>query len=288
MPYFTGLARVARTTGFPVVEIPGWEKRGHGSFASCQSIICHHTAGSAKGNYPSLDVVAYGRTGLAGPLSQFGLGRDGTIYVIAAGWAAHAGKDSLVRPAHARNLYSIGIEAENTGLGEPWPAVQMESYVRLVRALIDEFGLDVSRVYGHKEVAYTESGRLGRKPDPAGINMDTFRAAVKRGTWSATIKPAAPDNTSRPSITTPAPEPLPEPEPTTPHFQEEDMLFIWGRTRGRILSGGVFAGVPFSLIEMARAAKVPVVSLTDEAHTSLSNAFADRTQKVALDEEKDG
>lgn len=102
------------------------------------------------------------------------------------------------------------------------------------------------------------------------------------------IKPAAPDSTSRPSTTTPAPEPLPEPEPTTPYFQEEDMLFIWGRTRGRILSGGVFAGVPHSVIVNAQKVGIPVTALDDAAHASLSASFADRTQKVALDEEKDG
>jgi hypothetical protein len=202
MPYYTGLARVARSTGRPVVEVPGWETRGHGPMADCRAIVCHHTAGAKSGNYPSLNVVAYGRAGLAGPLSQFGIGRDGTIYVIAAGQAAHAGKDSQVHPAEARNRYSIGIEAENTGMGEPWGDAIMESYVRLVRALCDEFKLPVSRVYGHKEIAYTASGRLGRKIDPAGFSMDTFRSAVQRGHWSSLTVQHASATTS---TSTPAP-----------------------------------------------------------------------------------
>lgn len=202
--WYTGLARVARKTGFPVVEVPGWQKRGHGGFKGCESIIVHHTATAAPGNYPSLNVVAYGRAGLKGPLSQYGIGRDGTIYVIAAGYAAHAGRDSQVHPWQARNVYSIGIEGENDGRGEVWGEQQMESYVALVRALCDEFGLPISRVYGHKEIAYTSTGRLGRKTDPT-FNMDAFRNAVKRGYWKA-APVIIPASSKTPAPTAPAPE----------------------------------------------------------------------------------
>lgn len=187
MPYyFTGLARVARTTGYPVIEVDGWEKRGHGPMLGAKTIKCHHTAGGANGNFPSMGTVLNGRTGLSGPLSHYGLGRDGTIYVIAAGLTYHAGASRTVEEG---NSYSIGIEAENTGDGtEPWGAKQLDSYVKLCRALVDEFGLDVSKVQGHKETAIP----LGRKPDPRGIDMDDFRAWVKRGYYiKATVTPTA-------------------------------------------------------------------------------------------------
>ena len=174
MTYFTGLARVARDAGLKVVEVPGWKTRGHGHMELPKSIIVHHTAGAKTGNYPSLAVVRDGRTGLPGPLSHYGLGRDGTVYVIAAGLCAHAGKDSQLAWAH-RNVRAIGIEAENTGVGEVWPAVQLDAYVRLCRALVDEFGLDTTDVLGHKEIA------PGRKIDPHGINMGDFRAWVRNG-----------------------------------------------------------------------------------------------------------
>lgn len=193
MPWFTGLDSVARKTGFPVVESPGWKTNGHRAMSGCQAIIIHHTATTnTTANAPTLNYVRNNK------LSHFVLGRDGTIYVTGAGFQGHAGKDSLVSPAHARNATSIGIEAENNGTGEPWPDVQMESYVRLVRALIDEFNLPVSRVYGHKEIALTAAGKLGRKTDPT-FNMDTFRAAIKRGHWAAVINPAATEPATPPT-----------------------------------------------------------------------------------------
>lgn len=189
MTYFTGLARVAKTTGYKVVEVAGWKTRGQGQMGTVKTIVAHHTAGAKTGNYPSLNVVAYGRAGLRGALSHYGIGRDGTIYVIAAGLTWHAGKVS--KTAHA-NAHAIGIEAENTGVGQVWPAAQLDSYVKLCAALVKEFGLDVSDVLGHKEIA------PNRKIDPNfsgnGIDMGDFRAAIKRGYYTApkaTIKPAS-------------------------------------------------------------------------------------------------
>lgn len=181
MPYYTGLARVAAKTGYPVVERSGWKTRGHGPMGAVRSIIAHHTAGAAAGDAPSLGVVQSGRAGLPGPLAHFVLGRSGTIYVVAAGLAFHAGK--VGRTAHA-NQHAIGIEAENTGRGEPWTDRQLDAYVKLCAALVAEFKLTPTDVLGHKEIAVP----AGRKIDPAGITMADFRAAVKRGYW---IKPEA-------------------------------------------------------------------------------------------------
>ena len=168
MPYLTQLADVARRTGHPVTEVAGWKTRGHGPQPEVQGLVCHHTAGPAGGgDDPALAVVRDGRPGLAGPLSQFGLGRSGRIYVIAAGRCWHNAPSTS--PLHD-NSSSLGIEAENSG-GQPWPEVQREAYVRLCAELCREFGLAASRVKGHKEVNTA-------KPDPHSINMNDFRAAV--------------------------------------------------------------------------------------------------------------
>lgn len=171
----TGLDRVARATGRKVVEIEGWKSRSNGAMREIQSIVCHHTAGPLKGNYPSLNTVKNGTSKISGPLAQYGIGRDGTIYVIAAGLSYHAGKVAKVKHA---NPHAIGIEAENNGEGEPWGDELMESYVRLVAALLKEFKLPLSAVVGHKEIAIPR----GRKIDPS-FSMDSFRSAVKRGYW---------------------------------------------------------------------------------------------------------
>ncbi|SEU26138.1 peptidoglycan recognition protein family protein [Nonomuraea wenchangensis] len=168
MPFLTQLADVARRTGSPVTEVAGWRTRGHGPQPEVQGVVCHHTAGPAGGgDYPSLAVVRDGRPGLDGPLSHFGLGRSGRIYVIAAGRCWHNAPSTS--PWHD-NSSSLGIEAENNGT-QPWPAAQRESYVRLCAELCRAFGLPASRVKAHREVNTA-------KPDPHSIDMNDFRASV--------------------------------------------------------------------------------------------------------------
>src|SRR5699024_12077050 len=133
------------------------------------SVIAHHTSGPKSGNSPSLNVVAYGRPGLSGPLAQLFLARDGTVYLVAAGISYHAGR---VSSSTYSNSHAIGIEAENTGLSNdsPWPAHQVDAYAKLCKALITEFGLSTSRWRGHKEVSVPR----GRKPDTT-LTMSQFR-----------------------------------------------------------------------------------------------------------------
>ena len=173
----TDLADILRNAGLNVVEVSGWKTRGHGQMNPIKSILVHHTAGPATGDFPSLQIVRDGRSDLPGPLSQLGLGRTGTWYVIAAGLSYHAGKtidDSLYA-----NVNSIGIEAEGTGVPATnaghsyWPEVQWQSYVRGVRALKTAFNVPTARVLGHKEAA----SPLGRKIDP-NFSMDEFRGAL--------------------------------------------------------------------------------------------------------------
>ncbi|WP_433519029.1 peptidoglycan recognition protein family protein [Nonomuraea sp. CA-143628] len=162
MPWLTQLADVARRTGYPVTEVPGWKTRGHGSQPAVRGIVAHHTAGR-----DDLHVVRDGRPGLDGPLSQFWLKHDGTIYVVAAGKCWHNAPSTS---ANHTNSNALGIEAENNGR-EPWPAVQLDAYKRLCAELCREFGLPATRVKGHKEV---QPG----KPDPHSLDMNTFRSAV--------------------------------------------------------------------------------------------------------------
>lgn len=170
MPYLTQLAAVARRTGYPVTEVPGWTARGHGPQPSVQGVVCHHTGGAATGDYPSLGVVRDGRSDLAGPLSHFGLGRSGRIYVIAAGRCWHNAPSTS--PYHT-NSASLGIEAENTGTGQAWPAAQLDAYQKLVAEICREFDLPASRVKAHREVN-------AQKDDPRGIDMNDFRAGISR------------------------------------------------------------------------------------------------------------
>ena len=93
----TRLERAVKNAGVKYKKVSGWSSRGHGAMGTIQSVICHHTAGPASGDHPSLNVVTHGRPGLSGPLAQLFLSRDGTVYLVAAGRAYHAGvvKSSL-------------------------------------------------------------------------------------------------------------------------------------------------------------------------------------------------
>ncbi|MGH3989313.1 MAG: peptidoglycan recognition protein family protein [Pseudonocardiaceae bacterium] len=172
--YVAWLADAARLTGYPVVEVAGWRTRGHGSgMRAVECVTGHHTADGPRGDYPSLHIVANGRADLAGPLSQLGLGRSGTVYVIAAGQAYHAGASSWAG-FWDLNDEAIGIEAESVGTRDDWTLQQRDCYPRLVAALLFYMRRDASRFAGHREVCLPR----GRKIDPAFWGLDEFRARV--------------------------------------------------------------------------------------------------------------
>lgn len=190
----TWLPGVLREAGLKVAEQPGWVNRGRGEMGTVKGVICHHTVGARNGNMPSLNGLTNGVTQsngrfLAGPLSQLGLGRDGTLYVIAAGRCNHAG-DGNWRGITTGNSNFIGIEAENMGTpADPWPEVQLDAYVRGAAAILKNVGAPSSMCCGHREYALPP----GRKSDPHTIDMEAFRAnvaAVMAGT--GVVRPTIP------------------------------------------------------------------------------------------------
>lgn len=172
----TWLPGVLRDAGLKVAEVDGWETRGRGEIGPIKGVLCHHTGVKASGVMPTLRSLINGRAGdkpLAGPLSQLGLGTDGTFFIIAAGKANHAGLGQWRGFRDNGNSGLIGIEAENSGLpGDKWPDYQMDAYRRGVAAILKHLGLDVACCIGHKEYAPT------RKIDPS-FDMDVFRAGVR-------------------------------------------------------------------------------------------------------------
>lgn len=198
------LADVLYAAGLKVAEHDGWKDRGLGDVGPIKGVLCHHTAGPDHGNMPSLDTILNGRPDLRGPLAQLGLGRDGTYYVLAAGFCQHAGHGSWQGIA-AGNTHFIGIEAENTGLpgDSPWPDVQIDAYQRGVAAVLAHLNLAAECCAGHKEFALPQ----GRKNDPD-LDMNAFRAQVAAhlaGTASAPVliparEPAQAGDAGRPTL----------------------------------------------------------------------------------------
>lgn len=194
--FVTELADVLRGAGLNVVEVPGWQSRGWrggttpdgGLMGRPQGGLAHHTGTSATagGDYPTLNTIIHGRSDVAGPLANLGLGRDGTWYVIAAGRTNHSG---AVDDQRYFNAHALGVEAEHPGGAAGWPQAQYDSYVRGCAALGQHFGFTWR---GHKEAAIPH----GRKVDP-NFDMDSFRAAILLG--GGFVTPA----------TNPAPAPAP-------------------------------------------------------------------------------
>lgn len=207
------LPEVLKNAGLKVATVEGWQDRGHGDVGNIFGVICHHTAGAKTGNMPSLNLLINGRkarpatatspavSALNGPLSQLGLGRDGTYYVIAAGKCNHAGA-GIWQGLSNGNSNFIGIEAENTGLANdlPWPDVQVKAYHRGVAAILKHIGRGAEFCAGHSEYALP----LGRKTDPS-FDMALFRvnvAAILGGTAPplVLIPPSEPAGLNRPTL----------------------------------------------------------------------------------------
>lgn len=162
------LPHALRTWGVDTIVWDGWEHRGAPDLDPA-GVVLHHTATRIA---PERDVhlCIGGRPDLPGPLCHVVLDRQGRAHVIASGVANHAGQGSWRGLAGNRRV--LGIEASNTGVGEPWPAVQVDAYERVVAAMLDHLGRDSGWACAHREWT-------ARKIDPAGIDMDGFRARVQ-------------------------------------------------------------------------------------------------------------
>jgi hypothetical protein len=164
--------------------------------------MTHHTAsGAASDGWPDVDYICDGSPDA--PLSNLYLGRNGTIYICAAGATNTNGKGSDpcgVTPDDSMNSSAIGIEAGNNGIGETWPTIQQDAYIALCWFLCAEYDIPTGRVHAHFEWAPS------RKIDPAGNsryasggaswNMDAFRGDTALYGHGGTPPPPGGDMTS--------------------------------------------------------------------------------------------
>ncbi len=169
MPFMTRIPSDLARFGLRVELVPGWETRGSSSFAPA-CVVDHWTAGPrGTTGRPSLNVVTFGREGLAGPLCNVYLARDGVCVVVASGRANHAGLGGF--RGLVGNSAAYGIEAECGGDGDWTPAMRV-AYPRLSAALLSGLGRDASWVCGHNEWAPT------RKIDIRDWPMSAMRSQV--------------------------------------------------------------------------------------------------------------
>lgn len=185
MPFITDLADKLRSYTAPdgskltVVETAGWKTRGYAgqSLTNVAGVLWHHTAtpesAYARSNAPTLNILINGHSFLPGPLCQIGLGRDGTVYVVAAGLGNHAGRGRVGNIVNTGNYHLIGIEMESSGVRDDWTAAQRRVMPHLGAALERGYGKgkDFLQI-GHKE--YSAEGKI----DPAYIDMNALRQSI--------------------------------------------------------------------------------------------------------------
>lgn len=187
----------AQRPALTVRELPDWQQYGHGDFRDIWGVMVHHT-GNANADAMS---IRNGRPDLKGPLSQLHIAQDGTVTVVAAGVAWHAGAGSYPGlPTDYANWHTIGIECawpRDTSLNpatqtrERWPDAQIIAMRDTVAAILAKLGYGTERVIGHKEWA----GRAQGKWDPGNLDMNWFREEVGkalRGDFRKPDKPSPP------------------------------------------------------------------------------------------------
>lgn len=209
------LGDILRARGLKVVETPGWKERGYNGqkLIDCRGVLWHHTAtASARwltAGMPTLNMLMNGHETLAGPLSQMGLGRDGTVYLVAGGLANHAGTGSAPGiPVNAGNWHMLGIEMESSGLAPwDWTPAQLAAAPKLGAALELAYMASLTpaqRVQmGHLE--YSDAGKI----DPAGWpgGMDGLRASINAQIAAWAGKPTPKPVPAKPAPAKPAAAP---------------------------------------------------------------------------------
>lgn len=218
--------------GCNVKQQPGWATRGRPqAFGPINGVMIHHTGADQQSETYVDGILTQGYAGLPGPLCQVGIAMDGTVHLIAAGRANHAGGGDptvlaavradaawlMEREAKPRmgnssagrvdgNRHYIGAEVMYDG-GQSMTAAQEDASVRFAAAVCRIIGGTASSVIGHRE-------HSSDKWDPGKEDMVAFRrkvaARLATGPGGPVAKPApakpAQASTTKPSTTIPAPE----------------------------------------------------------------------------------
>ncbi|MCM1943875.1 MULTISPECIES: peptidoglycan-binding protein [Streptomyces] len=205
------LLAALRAEGVTVVEHPGWrthDRNRAGAWGPVAGVMIHHTV--STGTASSVALCSDGYAGLPGPLCHGVIAKDGTVHLVSAGRANHAGGgDPSVLRAVVTEAYGdrppvprehqgssgavdgnsrfYGFECVNLGNGtDPWPTAQLDAIERVSAALCRAHGWGAKSVIGHLEWSDWKS-------DPKGFGMPGMRDRVQKRLGAAPApKPTAP------------------------------------------------------------------------------------------------
>lgn len=147
-----------KAAGITVHEQAGWTTRGNGQSPAYEGFIWHHTA-TAQANQ-NLGVLINGRSDLSGPLCNSCGWADGSVGIIAAFPANHAGASGgyNTSPLPKTGLFNKlvwGHEIIYPGTS-PMTAAQYRTATILAKICTDIFGYsDINRAKGHAETSIT-------------------------------------------------------------------------------------------------------------------------------------
>ncbi len=165
-----------RRRGLKVAEVSGWRRRSAGGSHAPVAVMFHHTASSqGGGNAPAHGTVNQARSDLQAPLCNFHVARNGKWTIVAAGRANHAGPGGPWRsiPSGSGSTFSVGIEVENNGVGEPWSDRLTNNLEIGMAAILRRLGRNHTWCLGHKEWT-------SRKIDPGGLDMSRWRGRLRK------------------------------------------------------------------------------------------------------------
>ncbi|CAM5711656.1 peptidoglycan recognition protein family protein [Streptomyces badius] len=243
------LLSALRAEGLKVVEYKSW--RAHrrpastGSFGPINGVMLHHTV--TTGTSGSVALCYNGHSALPGPLCHGVIDKDGTVYLVSAGRANHAGRgdDDVLRqvqnesydrgktltPNEANtdgNTHFYGFECINLGNGkDPWPAVQRDAMVRASAAILRAYGgpakgWTARSVIGHRE---WQPGKIDPRTGQGGVDVapPVLRGLIdERLAHAASWSPGG----KTPAPTTPVPTTPPK-ESTVMPLSTDDVARIW-------------------------------------------------------------
>lgn len=185
--WLTDLADWLSDAGLAVVEYDGWPNRARssGGFDADRPwcVMWHHTASNTSPENDA-DYICHGSD--IAPISNLLVDRDGVVWILAAGatntngsggpWVLSRG----IVPADCMNVHAVGMEIANTGVGETYPAAQIEAAFLASVTIGHRLELEASDVCSHAAWA------PGRKIDPAGPTAGDWHPAPVNasGTWS--------------------------------------------------------------------------------------------------------
>ncbi|GAB3451494.1 hypothetical protein GCM10027436_49660 [Actinophytocola sediminis] len=175
-----------RSAGITVREASGWQSRGNGQTSAYEGGIVHHTAtgfGIALPGTGVGDLLIKGRSDLRGPLCNYAGNDDGSITVIAAHPANHAGASGgrSMGPLPTTTSFNrrvLGLEIVYPGT-QPMRPAQYRAATVWANAVATVCGRgDIQRVRAHAETSVTGKWDPGEAPGRT-INMTAFRNAAR-------------------------------------------------------------------------------------------------------------